>query len=368
MPMLSIVIPVYNGEKYIAETLEHIKKSTYTDFEIITVNDGSKDGSEQIIQQLAQEDVRIQYYWKENGGIVSARNYGLEKAAGKYICFVDQDDIVKPDMFQMLIEDLEQNQADFAQGGVSQSLGEETAVKEEAACVLKRGTADYENSYGALILRGDAIQTPNKVDCNIWNKIYRLDFLRENHMRFQTFLDYEDDWLFVIEAMKYAKAVTIRKQVVYIWRTNEESESRNRIVHDKYLDNFYEKHCRLRTFLLDALDTAKIERNLYTMFEGELQKETLLWGLSNETGRGIENRTIAQSTDVMKNIVKQERSIGIKKGMLKRPLPISTYGQHGLKKAYYVFRDLFLTFLLLNHLEKPAVILNKKLFHGRWHN
>lgn len=366
--MLSVVIPVYNGEKYIEETLEHIKASTYKTYEIILVNDGSKDGSEKIIRQLAKEDSRIRFYSKENGGIVSARNYGLERANGEYICFVDQDDIVKTDMFELLINDLEQNQADFAQGGVSQSLKEEKVIEKEVAAVLKKGTKEYQNSFSALIVRGDVIHTSNKVDCNIWNKIYRLDFLRENHMKFQTFLDYEDDWLFVIEAMKYAKAVTVRKQAVYIWRTNEESESRNRIEHDKYLENFYEKHCGLREFLLAALEVSGIDRKLYLMFEGELQKETLLWGLSNETGRGIENRTILQSTEVMKNIVKQERSMGIKKGMLKRPLPISIYGQHGLKKAYYVFRDVFLTFLLLNHLEKLAVVLNKKVLHGRWHN
>lgn len=366
--MLSIVIPVYNGEKYIAETLEHIKASTYTDFEIIIVNDGSKDQSENVIQKLALEDQRIKYFYKENGGIVSARNYGMERATGKYICFVDQDDIVKPDMFQVLIGDLEQNHADFAQGGVSQSLDEKNHNRDDAVCVLERDTIEYKNSYGALILRGDVIQTPNKIDCNIWNKIYRLDFLKENQMRFQTFLDYEDDWLFIIDAMKHAKAVTIRKQVVYIWRINEESESRNRIVHDKYLEDFYQKHCALRTFLLEALEGIPVERKLYMLYEKELQKETLLWGLSNETGRGIENRTISQSTKVMKSIVKQERNYGIKKGMVKRPLPISIYGQHGLKKAYYVFRDVFLTFLLLSHMEKLAVVLNKKLLHGRWHN
>lgn len=366
--MLSIVIPVYNGEKYIEETLAHIKASTYQEYEIILVNDGSKDGSEKIIQQLVKEDSRIKYYYKENGGIVSARNYGLERATGEYICFVDQDDIVKPDMFEVLINDLKQNQADFAQGGVSQSLEEEKPVEEEVAAVLKRGTEEYKNSFGALIVRGDAISATNKVDCNIWNKIYRLDFLRKNSMKFQKFLDYEDDWLFVVEAMKHAKAVTIRRQVIYIWRTNEESESRNRVEHDKYLENFYEKHCGLRAFLLEALDIAEIDKKLYCVFEGELQKETLLWGLSNETGRGIEGRTILKSTEVMKHIVKQERILGFKQGMLKRPLPISVYGQRGLKKAYYVFRDVFLTFLLLNHMEKLAVILNKKLLHGRWHN
>lgn len=366
--MLSIIIPVYNGEKYIVETLEYIKASTYTDFEIIIVNDGSKDRSESIIKKLAEEDDRIKYYYKENGGIVSARNYGMEKASGQYICFVDQDDIVMPYMFQTLIDDIEQNEADFAQGGVSQSIKVQNCIETGPVAVLKHGTTEYDDSFGALILRGDVIKTTNKIDCNIWNKIYRLDFLKENHITFKMFLDYEDDWIFVINAMKYAKAIAVRKEVVYIWKTNLESESRNRIIHDKYLDDFYAKHCALRAFLLDSLKMTAIAPSFYALYEGELQKETLLWGLSNETGRGIANRTIAQSTKVMKEIVKQERKYGIKKGMLRRPLPVSIYGQHGIKKIYYVFRDIFLTALLLCHMEKLAVVLNKNILHGRWHN
>lgn len=366
--MLSVVIPVYNGAKYIEETVKYIQASIYKDIEIVIVNDGSKDQSEHVIHKLAREDSRIKYYFKENGGIVSARNYGMGKATGKYICFVDQDDIVKPDMFQLLIYDIEENQADFAQGGVSQSTDEKHHNKDRSKGVLKKGTTEYESAYGALIIRGDVLKTQNRIDCNIWNKIYRLDFLRKHQLIFKTFLDYEDDWIFVINAMKYAGTVTVRKETVYIWRTNEESESRNRIRHDKYLEDFYEKHCALREFLLEALAGIPMEKNLYALFESELQKETLLWGLSNETGRGIEHRTLRQSTAVMKGIVKRERDYGIKKGMVWKPLPISIYGQYGIKKVYYVFRDVFLTILLLNHMESLAVILNKKLFHGRWHN
>ena len=95
------------------------------------------------------------------------------------------------------------------------------------------------------------------------------------------------------------------------------------------------------------------------MFAGELQKEAMLWGLSNETGRGIKNRTIRQSTKVMKVITRTERKNGITKGMLMRPLPISIYGQRGIKKAYCKFRDIFLTGLLLYYMEGLAVILNK---------
>ena len=275
--MLSVVIPVYNGEKFILETIQNIQTSTYTDFELIIVNDGSKDKSEEIIRQIAREEKRIKYFYKENGGIVSARNYGMEQAAGEYICFVDQDDVVMPDMFETLIRDMEENQADFAQGGVTNSLGEISGKTDDAMDVLKKGTKEYEESYGALILRGNVIQTSKKIDCNIWNKIYRLDFLRKNQIWFHTFLDYEDDWLFVINALKYAKSVTLRKKVVYAWREHEESESRNRVVKDKYLENFYEKHCALKEFLLESLREVSLAERYDMQFEGELQKETRLW-------------------------------------------------------------------------------------------
>ena len=292
----------------------------------------------------------------------------MERAAGKYICFVDQDDIVKQNMFELLISDMEANQADFAQGGVAHSIEQSDLKTEDTVQVLKKDTKEYEDSYGALILRGDVIKTSKKIDCNIWNKIYRLEFLKENQIYFKTFLDYEDDWIFVINAMRYAQNIVLRDDIIYVWRKNEESESRNRVVRDKYLEDFYQKHCALRKFLLDALKEISLEDNLYALFEKELQKETLLWGLSNETGRGILNRTISQSTDVMKKIVKQERQHGLKKGMLRRPLPVSIYGQHGVKKAYYIFRDVLMTFLLLHHMELLAVVLNKKVMHGRWHN
>lgn len=162
--MLSIVIPVYNGEKFIVETIKHIQSSTYEKFELIIVNDGSNDQSEEMISRIAVQDRRIKYFYKENGGIVSARNYGMQQATGKYICFVDQDDIVMPDMFETLIQDLEDNQADFAQGGVSQSLNFCVDKTEDIINLLKKGTKEYDESYAALILRGDVLQTTKKID------------------------------------------------------------------------------------------------------------------------------------------------------------------------------------------------------------
>ena len=93
---ISIIVPVYNSEKYLPETAQSILKQSFSDFELILVDDGSKDGSGKICDQLAAKDTRIKVIHKTNGGICSARNAGLKEAAGEYIAFCDNDDIYLP--------------------------------------------------------------------------------------------------------------------------------------------------------------------------------------------------------------------------------------------------------------------------------
>ena len=103
MPKISVIVPVYNNEKYIGKCIESILKQKMQDFEIIIVNDGSTDDSEQVINKyLTLYMDKIKYYKKENGGISSTRNFGINKATGDYICFVDSDDYISDDLFEKL--------------------------------------------------------------------------------------------------------------------------------------------------------------------------------------------------------------------------------------------------------------------------
>lgn len=104
VPKLSIIIPVYNVEKYIKKCLDSIKEQTMKDFEIIIVNDGAEDNSEEIIRkyQIQNESLKIRYFKKENGGLASARNYGVKHAKGNYISFIDPDDYLEPNTFECL--------------------------------------------------------------------------------------------------------------------------------------------------------------------------------------------------------------------------------------------------------------------------
>lgn len=94
MPKISVIVPVYNTEKYLHRCVDSILAQTYTDFELLLIDDGSTDGSGAICDELAQKDSRVRVFHQENGGVTSARKLGVKKSRGDYIYFVDSDDSI----------------------------------------------------------------------------------------------------------------------------------------------------------------------------------------------------------------------------------------------------------------------------------
>ncbi|MGL6200083.1 MAG: glycosyltransferase family 2 protein [Lachnospiraceae bacterium] len=113
-PLISIIIPAYNVQRYIGKCIESIVQQTYDNIQVIIVNDGSTDETEEICRNYAEAYDYVQLWCKENGGAASARNYGLSKAKGQYIGFVDGDDYVEPDMYEVLLKHLLENNASAA--------------------------------------------------------------------------------------------------------------------------------------------------------------------------------------------------------------------------------------------------------------
>ena len=95
--LISIIVPIYNVEKYLRQCLESISEQTYKNFECLLINDGSPDNSAEICREYVEKDARFRYFEKENGGLASARNLGIKYSKGKYISFIDSDDWVEPD-------------------------------------------------------------------------------------------------------------------------------------------------------------------------------------------------------------------------------------------------------------------------------
>jgi len=144
MSKLSIIVPVYNAAKFLPRCIDSILAQTFTDFELILVNDGSTDESEKICLSYKEQDPRIKYISKENGGAASARKAGLEHSSGEYIGWVDSDDWIEPEMFQSLYENAAVNKADISACGVVQEYADRKNL-------LLSDAKDYSKSIDLLL-------------------------------------------------------------------------------------------------------------------------------------------------------------------------------------------------------------------------
>lgn len=197
---LSIIIPVYNNESYLRPTLQSVLAQTYPDFEVLAVDDGSTDGSLAICQEFAQKDRRLRIIHKENGGVSSARNRGIEEAVGKYIAFVDGDDCIDPKMYTTMITILQDTGADLVDCRVIKESQYMPRPYEKGDVEVSDHPLEYLSKKGYFI------------DSSL-NKVYRRDFI--GRTRFDEGISYSEDKLFVTELIFKAKKMALVSNVFY---------------------------------------------------------------------------------------------------------------------------------------------------------
>lgn len=212
MTRLSIIVPIYNAEKYLGDTIQSLLKQTYTDFEILLVDDGSTDNSLKICNIFAELDKRIKVIHKDNGGVSSARNSGLVKAVGQYIAFVDADDLIEPDMYRLLIKSLEHSSADVAMCGIVT----ETVYKIPNSITVK----DYQIVYDKplKLLLDETLGTGY-----VWNKVFRNSSI--GSIRFDEAIVYSEDQLFITEVLMRCNAIVLLPQILYHYMQHQDSLS-----------------------------------------------------------------------------------------------------------------------------------------------
>ena len=169
---LSIVVPVYNLERYIARTLDSLLAIRFSyDYEIIVVNDGSTDASETVIREYQKKTDRIRLFTIENGGVSNARNIGVRQAAGEYITFVDGDDTVEPDFYETAVAELDQGGYDFVQGNYRKIYGDHT---EDMECVKR----DVVLTDRKEMLAQYYCFNRGYIHAGVWAKVYQAEFVR----------------------------------------------------------------------------------------------------------------------------------------------------------------------------------------------
>lgn len=191
-PKVSVVLPVYNVEKYLERCINSIVEQTYTDIEIILVDDGSPDNSPEICDQYAQRDSRVKVLHKPNGGLSDARNAGLEIALGEFIMFIDSDDYVEPHMIESLINIIRNEESDVVIFGFFADFVDcyEKLLSTRITCPVN-GHYIY-STFKDIPIDGDMVGLFGYA----WNKLYTVDVIKSNNMKFTKNISLVEDILF----------------------------------------------------------------------------------------------------------------------------------------------------------------------------
>lgn len=242
-PTVSIIVPVYNTEKYLHRCVDSILNQEFNDFELLLMDDGSTDSSGAICDEYAKKDSRIRVFHKENTGVSDTRNLALDNARGIYLQFLDSDDWITPDATRLFVRTAQENNCDLVISDFYRVVGERLSRKgdieddrvmnlEQFASHMMENPADFY--YGVL-----------------WNKLYRRDIVETWHLRMASDISWCEDFMFNLEYIRHAGRFCALQAPLYYYvktkgslisqSTNFSNVIKMKLMVFEYYDNFY-KH------------------------------------------------------------------------------------------------------------------------------
>ena len=233
--VLSIVIPVYNAEKYVDRLLNDFVKQSLEKVEIILIDDGSKDNSLGICNEYAKMSESVVVFHQENQGASAARNKGIALAKGKYIVFVDSDDSISGDYVENICSVCEQEQADLIQFDAYIKKSEEISQRK---CKLKEGYAKLEDYYYHVL--NQEVNEP-------WDKAYKADIIHANSIYFDTQMTIGEDISMTLSFLMHANTVYIHHSANYCYERNEAGICANAKL--KHLDDMESLYQNMKDFI-----------------------------------------------------------------------------------------------------------------------
>lgn len=212
--LISIIVPIYNVSEYLVQCLESIQKQTYKNLQIILVDDGSTDDSGAICDQYACKDGRIEVIHQKNEGLVAARKRGLEKARGEYIGFVDGDDYIDIEMYEVLIHELKSYNADFIHTGYYRN--------EKKLVPFKTSLVEFRDDASDFVLE-NIINLQYYINPNIWSKLFKAELIKKCYMKLPDWQNLGEDLMSVCRCTLEAKRIFLLADAFYHYRIREGS-------------------------------------------------------------------------------------------------------------------------------------------------
>ena len=210
--LISIIVPIYNAEKYIERCIKSIIDQDYKNIEIILIDDGSKDNSNKICKKIKEYDNRIKFITNnKNSGVSNARNIGIENSNGKYIAFVDADDYIEKDIYINLYNNIKINNVDLAVCSYTNSDKKINDLNEEKIRQISK------EDFFIEVLENKQIKG------YVHNKLFKSEIIKEKNIRFNEKIYICEDLLFVCEYAKYCNTIIINNKKLYHYLRNESS-------------------------------------------------------------------------------------------------------------------------------------------------
>ena len=256
MSKVSVIIPVYNTEKFLRECLDSVINQTLKDIEIICVDDGSTDDSLNILKEYAEKDERIRVLKNSHSGAGACRNKALQSANGEYLAFVDSDDFCELEFLEKMYNKAIRTSSDIVICAVN-SYNTNTGIKEKLPYSLELNNLPKEDVFNAFSMQKTIFNTFQNWNVN---KLFKHSFIKKHNINFQE-LYRTNDLLFTCTALVLAKKITTINESLMIYRTgmNTNSQATNHL----YPTDFYKAFIALKDFL--------VKNNLY-----EIYKESFL--------------------------------------------------------------------------------------------
>ena len=243
--MISIIVPVYNAEKYLTKCIESILSQSYTDFECILINDGSNDSSGQICDLLAKKDPRIIVIHQENKGVSAARNKGINSAKGDYITFVDSDDYCEPQLLEVLFNNIINYNVDFSICSINR---ETDGIKQPHLLAFESNKYNVAQAYKMLFSELGFEGFPVA-------KLYKTSILKTNTISFDENIKYLEDFSFNYKYLEFCKNIYFEKAFLYNYFQNPQSITKSK------------KFDRKKFTAIEALQSLyKKEKNIFLRF------------------------------------------------------------------------------------------------------
>lgn len=278
-PLVSIIIPVYNVEKYLRQCLDSVVNQTYNNFEIIIVNDGTKDNSQQIIDEFVNNDSRIKGVFQKNQGLSGARNTGISVATGEYIMFVDSDDWLNLQTIEFCIDAIQKTNADV----VLFSYFKEYQNHSESNFILPENyffdATECQKLHQRIIgLNGPDLCNPANADSLVtaWGKLYKTEIITQNNLQFTDckLIGTEDMWFNAQYFLHIKSAIYSNKCLYHYRKINTSSLTSN------YKVNLPKQWNYLYDLVENLLVENKLNSNYHAAFQNRISLSLIGLGLN----------------------------------------------------------------------------------------